>query len=173
MTNQEIIKKYYSLETKYIYAFMYANKKHRYGSIIQIDKKELKISTSGDSFIYIWGFPGPDYNEYCFEDYGYTWAFDIKELQLFNYQTEEMTKAIKELDKLDLSYFIKRHRMKCNDLYELIYEVEEYYPEVFNEFDEHEVSKYLISRYDIRIDEVETINYWFGEGTCKKKNDFN
>ena len=80
MTNQEIIKKYYSPKIKYIYAYMYASKNHRYGEIIKINKKELKISVSGDSFIYIWGWPGPDYNIYYFEDYGYTWAFKKEEL---------------------------------------------------------------------------------------------
>ena len=32
--------------------------------IISIDKNNLKISKFGDSFIYIWGWPGPDYNIY-------------------------------------------------------------------------------------------------------------
>ena len=37
------------------------------------------ISKQGDSFFYIWGYPGPDYNEYRFEDYGITWAFEMKD----------------------------------------------------------------------------------------------
>ena len=28
----------------------------------------------------MWGWPGPDYNVYSFKDYGYTWAFNKKEL---------------------------------------------------------------------------------------------
>jgi hypothetical protein len=30
--------------------------------------------------IYIWGWPGPDYNFYKFSDYGETWAFTKEEL---------------------------------------------------------------------------------------------
>ena len=80
MTNQEIIKKYYSPQINNIYGYMYASENQRYGEIISINKNDLKISKFGDSFIYIWGWPGPDYNIYYFKDYGYTWAFDKEEL---------------------------------------------------------------------------------------------
>ena len=34
------------------------------------------------AFIYIWGFPGPDYNVYKMSDYGETWAFTETELAM-------------------------------------------------------------------------------------------
>lgn len=56
------------------------------------EDKVLKIKTSEIShfvfdwdgepvFIYIWGYPGPDYNIYKMSDYGETWAFSKKELE--------------------------------------------------------------------------------------------
>ena len=57
------------------------------------EDKILKIKTSDIShcvfnwdgepaFIYIWGFPGPDYNVYKMSDYGETWVFTKKELAI-------------------------------------------------------------------------------------------
>ena len=34
------------------------------------------------AFIYIWGYPGPDYNVYKMSDYGETWAFTEAELTM-------------------------------------------------------------------------------------------
>ena len=46
--------------------------------IIEIKKKELQEGLEG--YIFIWGYPGPDYNYYKFSDYGITWAFTEEEL---------------------------------------------------------------------------------------------
>ena len=32
-------------------------------------------------FTYIWGWPGPDYNNYYFIDYGRTWAFSMEDFK--------------------------------------------------------------------------------------------
>jgi len=32
-------------------------------------------------FSYIWGWPGPDYNNYFFRDYGKTWAFTMSDFK--------------------------------------------------------------------------------------------
>ena len=32
-------------------------------------------------FTYIWGWPGPDYNNYYFRDYGETWAFSMEDFK--------------------------------------------------------------------------------------------
>ena len=87
MTRNEIYKKFYSPSTTYIYGRMYGNKYLLTNDgnglqikildrILKIDKKNIKICTDGESLIYVWGFPGPDYNIYKFSDYGETWAFE-------------------------------------------------------------------------------------------------
>lgn len=43
--------------------------------IIDVPKSCLDYFESKDSFAYVWGMPGPDYNRYFFKDYGNTWAF--------------------------------------------------------------------------------------------------
>jgi hypothetical protein len=50
----------------------------RYGKVIFIKSDELKIQNAG--FLYMWGWPGPDFNFYRFDDYGKTWAFSRNEL---------------------------------------------------------------------------------------------
>lgn len=90
MTRSEIYKKFYSPSTTYIYGRMYGNKYLLTNDgnglqikildrILKIDKKDIKIGVDGESLIYIWGFPGPDYNVYKFSDYGETWAFEEKD----------------------------------------------------------------------------------------------
>ena len=34
-----------------------------------------------DYFTYIWGWPGPDCNNYFFRDYGETWAFSMEDFK--------------------------------------------------------------------------------------------
>lgn len=48
--------------------------------IIEIEKEDCSLSKDGNSLIYIWGYPGPDYNIYYFKDYGRTWAFSREEI---------------------------------------------------------------------------------------------
>lgn len=90
MTRSEIYKKFYSPSTTYIYGRMYGNKYlltndgnglqiKFLDKILKLNKKDIKIGADGESFIYVWGFPGPDYNIYKFSDYGETWAFEEKD----------------------------------------------------------------------------------------------
>lgn len=48
------------------------------GKIIFIKEDELKIQSGG--FLEVWGWPGPDWNFYSFDDYGKTWAFRKRDL---------------------------------------------------------------------------------------------
>jgi len=68
-----------------IYGTMYAQTWLNYSTfkerdeIVFIDKRSLKIWDDG--FCYIWGAPGPDYNVYCWDDYGITWGFTPHEIK--------------------------------------------------------------------------------------------
>ena len=46
--------------------------------IIFIEREKLDIGSNG--FVYVWGWPGPDYNYYDYDDYGITWALTEDEL---------------------------------------------------------------------------------------------
>ena len=48
--------------------------------IIQIDTKDLVWASDKKIFYYIWGWPGPDFNTYTTENYGYGWAFTKDEI---------------------------------------------------------------------------------------------
>lgn len=83
MTKEEILKH------KYIWGFAYGNPvKHVVtceGIELEERDKLLRIETSDlhfneNSFIYIWGWPGPDYNRYKYEDFGKTWCFHPREI---------------------------------------------------------------------------------------------
>jgi hypothetical protein len=50
--------------------------------IIEIPTKDLQISNG--YMTYVWGFPGPDFNIYDFNDYGETWAFSREEIRSVN-----------------------------------------------------------------------------------------
>lgn len=63
----------------YIYGYMYG-KKEIDNRIIKIDKCDLKAARDKTGFFYVWGWPGPDYNFYSFEDYGKTWSFNLEDL---------------------------------------------------------------------------------------------
>lgn len=79
MTDEEIYNRLISERT--FYGYMYG----RNGSvpdekIIKMTlQKDKYINKSKNNFVYIWGFPGPDYNRYEFKDYGTTWAFDLED----------------------------------------------------------------------------------------------
>ena len=67
-----------------IYVTMYGQHKSR-DKVICIKTKEIykfvfEWNTRGPAFLYIWGWPGPDYNAYLIDDYGETWAFTAEEL---------------------------------------------------------------------------------------------
>lgn len=71
-----------SEEDEYIYGYMYLEGIRRPGDkIIKIHKSKLLLTVNKDAFIYVWGYPGPGYNEYRFFRYGIDWAFTREELE--------------------------------------------------------------------------------------------
>lgn len=91
MTKQEILSRYYAAETDFIYGRMYGSEyittvykdgaKTELDKIVRIGKNEIKeFNPEKEYILFIWGWPGPDYNVYKFSDYGKTWAFDREEL---------------------------------------------------------------------------------------------
>ena len=48
--------------------------------IIKIKVSELKFSSDGNCFYYIWGQPGPDVNKYDLSTYGKGWALTKDEI---------------------------------------------------------------------------------------------
>ena len=91
MTKEEILEKYNDPFVDCIYGYMYGQPyinvvsagktEKRPDEIIRIEKSALKLSKNNDCFIYVWGWPGPDYNTYWFSDYGKTWAFSEEEIE--------------------------------------------------------------------------------------------
>ena len=92
MTNEQIIEMYENPNVKSIYGFMYGTPflnccnavlgdHWEIDKVIKINKKKLRLTKDKKSFIFVWGWPGPDYNVYDFNDYGKTWVFADKELK--------------------------------------------------------------------------------------------
>ena len=48
--------------------------------IIEIKTSELRWSDDKEEFIYVWGYPRPDYNTYTRKTYGKGWAFSKNEI---------------------------------------------------------------------------------------------
>lgn len=48
--------------------------------IIDIKTSELDWEKDYQGFVYIWGWPGPDYNRYTMQTYGKGWAFTKEEI---------------------------------------------------------------------------------------------
>ena len=61
-----------------IYGTMYGQRNDK---IVEFKKTYVEYESGDDSFIYIWGWPGPDYNVYRFADYGKTWAFSMNDFK--------------------------------------------------------------------------------------------
>ena len=70
-----------------IYSLMYGethiNWRTTEEQIITIKTEELEWSENKKQFIYIWGWPGPDFNLYTAKNYGKAWAFSKEELVKF------------------------------------------------------------------------------------------
>ena len=43
--------------------------------LFEVKTKDLDWNLDHNSFVYVWGYPGPDYNLYTIETYGKGWAF--------------------------------------------------------------------------------------------------
>lgn len=73
------------MNREYIWGFMYGRPTVHFGNKEEPDvltKIRVKNISPLDenSFMYIWGWPGPDYNIYYFSDYGVTWCFERDEM---------------------------------------------------------------------------------------------
>lgn len=53
-----------------------------------VDNNNLYEKRDKTGFYFVWGWPGPDVNLYKYEDYGNTWAFDLKDIDI-NLATQE------------------------------------------------------------------------------------
>ena len=56
---------------------------------IEKEKSIRDVSKFDDSFIYVWGWPGPDWTEYRFEDFGITWGFSKKDFERYKGNNEQ------------------------------------------------------------------------------------
>ena len=87
---EEILKWFDSDNSNSIYGYMYGapyvyscgieKSEWRRDKLIEIKKSELRLGVNKDCFVFIWGWPGPDFNIYEFSDYGVTWAFSESEV---------------------------------------------------------------------------------------------
>lgn len=48
--------------------------------ITEISTESLRWSDDGTMFVYVWGWPGPDFNRYSAKTYGKGWAFTKQEI---------------------------------------------------------------------------------------------
>ena len=48
--------------------------------LFEVKTKDLDWSLDHNSFVYVWGWPGPDYNLYTIKTYGKGWAFSEEEI---------------------------------------------------------------------------------------------
>ena len=70
MTKEEILKWYNNKQPDTIAGAMYGSPTDRF---IEIEKSSLILDKNNEAFIYIWGWPGPDFTLYYLKDYGKTW----------------------------------------------------------------------------------------------------
>lgn len=83
MDNREILTSYFvDKDAGHIWGTFYGSDNPT-EVITKISKTSLELTRDADAFIYMWGFPGPDYNLYKFSDYGKTWAFTREELSQY------------------------------------------------------------------------------------------
>lgn len=92
ITTVEILEWFEDESDGEIYAHMYAEQYMKEPGrdpektkIISIKKRDLTLSKDKDAFFHAYGWPGPDYEIFFFNDYGVTWAFkeeDIKKMTL-------------------------------------------------------------------------------------------
>lgn len=72
------------LQHKHIFSLMYSPNRFYDTSlekqIVKIEVSNLEWSENQETFIYVWGWPGPDFNLYTRETYGKGWAYTKKEI---------------------------------------------------------------------------------------------
>lgn len=48
--------------------------------LVEIEVSKLEWARHHNTFFYVWGWPGPDYNMYTWDTYGKGWAFTKEEI---------------------------------------------------------------------------------------------
>lgn len=73
------------IKKEYFWGTMYGGKPDKcFNRITQIKVKECRLFADKSSLCYAWGWPGPDCNFYKEEDYGRTWAWELKDFEIEN-----------------------------------------------------------------------------------------
>ena len=75
VTNESIHEWYNKPKPGKVYVYYYGDVG---GKIMAVGKDEMKMRQ--DYFTVVWGWPGPDWTDFKFSDYGKTWAFHKYEL---------------------------------------------------------------------------------------------
>lgn len=69
---------------KYIFSLMYNpcmdDEQTIKSQIVKISTCNLEWAEDKSSFVYVWGYPGPDFNYYDIDSYGKGWAFTRHEI---------------------------------------------------------------------------------------------
>lgn len=72
------------LQHKSFFSLMYSPVRVPHSSIeeqiVEIETSKLEWYLNNEGFIYIWGWPGPDFNSYTRDTYGKGWAYTKEEI---------------------------------------------------------------------------------------------
>lgn len=75
------------MKHEYMWATMYGGPPdEKINQLFQIKIADCKYYDDwygkGSTYLYLWGWPGPDYNLYHWRDFGKTWAYELKQFNL-------------------------------------------------------------------------------------------
>lgn len=72
------------LEHETIFSLMYSptfvDSRSLEDQIVEIEVSKLQWYKNEEGFMYVWGWPGPDMNDYTRETYGKGWAYTKEEI---------------------------------------------------------------------------------------------
>ena len=89
-------------KTDGIWGTKYGMDKHNDTDILHIDPNSLHFDEDG--MVFIWGWPGPDYNLYKYSDYGNTWALMEREIRMQHHRSSHIHN-FKVVDKIKVVKF--------------------------------------------------------------------
>lgn len=75
------------MKHKYIWATLYGGvPDKKYNPLIGIKITDCEYyedwKGKGPTYLYFWGWPGPDYSLYHWRDFGRTWAYELEQFKL-------------------------------------------------------------------------------------------